>query len=931
LTGLACPSSTTCLAVGLSAGSSSPGRVVESGDGGAVWNTITTFGFTSVTAVSCGSTSDCVAIQAGNFLTTDDGGTTWTAAGFPASATFSGLSCPTSTHCVAVGLANSEPVVYFSSDGGNTWTAGSLPSIRYGLAGVACRDALHCYAWDPREAVVTGDGGSTWTQVTQPAGDLPADVSCPTAEECVAAGSGGGMLVTTDAGSDWSPVALPSGVSVVGGVACPTDDVCYAPAVDQQQTMIGAVIESSDGGNSWSVEPMPTSTDRPSQVSCVTATECIAVGDVSDPVVATTDGLTWTAQTLPQLPELSDATGGYLFGGLGVSCVPGTLCVVVGADEAGGVILLQPFSGGPSAPPGAPLDVTAVPYNQEAAVSFAPPASAGGATITSYTVTASDQTDPASGGQTATGSSSPITVTGLTDGDDYAFTITAHNAFGSGPPSDPSTPVVPIPVPSAPLDVSAVADPGTVASATVSFAPPASDGGSPVASYTVTATDQTNPARGGQIANGSSTPIAVSGLTNGDSYNFTVTATNSTGIGPPSAASTPVTMPTVPGEPEITGVIPGNGQVTVSFLAPGNGGAPITLYEVDANDLTNASNGGPTASGTASPITVTGLTNGDSYTFTISACNAVGCSPASYPADDVPTAPTITSAVAGSGQAAVSFSPPASDGGAPVTSYTVTATDHTSPPHGGQTVNDAASPITVTGLTNGDSYTFIVTAANSAGIGPASAASAPVVPVGPANSVTALALSAPQVIYGDEQVERLSVSVAPQSGSSTPTGKVTVKESQTILCSITLASGHGSCTLSSTQLPAAPYHLVATYSGNKKFAKSTSAQEALTVTKATALTALAVSTAKITHGDEQVERLSVTVTPQFASSTPTGTVTVKESTVTLCTITLASAQGSCTLSSAQLPAGTYHLVATYKGNTNFQTATSAKDTLTVIP
>ena len=85
----------------------------------------------------------------------------------------------------------------------------------------------------------------------------------------------------------------------------------------------------------------------------------------------------------------------------------------------------------------------------------------------------------------------------------------------------------------------------------------------------------------------------------------------------------------------------------------------------------------------------------------------------------------------------------------------------------------------------------------------------------------------------------------------------------------------------------------------------------------------------MTYGDEQAEHLLITVSPQLQGSVPTGTVTIKASTTTLCEITLKSSKGSCTLSPKKLKAGTYRLVATYGGSTNFKGSTSAKETLTV--
>ena len=371
----------------------------------------------------------------------------------------------------------------------------------------------------------------------------------------------------------------------------------------------------------------------------------------------------------------------------------------------------------PTTVPGAPTDVTATPGNAQAAVSFSPPASNGGSAVTSYTVTSNP------GSVMANGPASPITVTGLTNGTTYTFTVTATNSVGTGPASAPSNAVTPgasPTVPGPPTNVTATAG---NAQAAVSFSPPASNGGSVITSYTVTS----NP--GSVMANGPASPITVTGLTNGTTYTFTVTATNSVGTGPasaPSNAVTPGASPTVPGPPTNVTATAGNAQAAVSFSPPAsNGGSAITSYTVTSNP------GSVTATGSASPITVTGLVNGTTYNFTVTATNSIGTGPASAPSNavtpgaspTVPGPPTNVTATAGSAQAAVSFSPPASNGGSAITSYTVTSNP------GSVTATGSASPITVTGLVNGTTYNFTVTATNSIGTGPASTSSNSVTPL----------------------------------------------------------------------------------------------------------------------------------------------------------------------------------------------------------
>ena len=164
----------------------------------------------------------------------------------------------------------------------------------------------------------------------------------------------------------------------------------------------------------------------------------------------------------------------------------------------------------------------------------------------------------------------------------YTFTVNATNAIGDGPSSAPVS-ATPSTVPGAPTGVTATSYANT--KSVVSWTAPASNGGAAITGYTVTATDTTTPANGGQTASSSASPVTVTGLTNGDAYTFTVTATNGSGVGPASAPSAPATPATIPGAPtNVAGSSYANTQSVVSWTPPAsNGGAAITNYTVTSS------------------------------------------------------------------------------------------------------------------------------------------------------------------------------------------------------------------------------------------------------------------------------------------------------------------------------------------------------------
>ena len=264
------------------------------------------------------------------------------------------------------------------------------------------------------------------------------------------------------------------------------------------------------------------------------------------------------------------------------------------------------------------------------------------------------------------------------------------------------------------------------------------------ASSSSTAAWSTNAQTGGMLWTSSTAPTTQEGAADGDLWTDAATdpvhlrvRVNGQWV---SLASVPKpsggTINPAPGTPNGT---PSDTSIILNWTAPANPGGTVSGYNVYDAQGTKL-NSTPL---TATSYTVTGLTAGTSYSFTIrSIVNGTEASQGATVSvtttgggggTTVPTAPTNVTATAGDGQASVTFTPVSG-----ATSYTVTASS-------GQTQTGTSSPITVTGLTNGTAVTFTVTASNSAGTSPASAASGAVTPEGgggtPSNDVTGLTVT----------------------------------------------------------------------------------------------------------------------------------------------------------------------------------------------
>ncbi|QTN28811.1 M6 family metalloprotease domain-containing protein [Rhodoferax sp. AJA081-3] len=359
----------------------------------------------------------------------------------------------------------------------------------------------------------------------------------------------------------------------------------------------------------------------------------------------------------------------------------------------------------------------------------------GTAWVTQATVTGNNSVKRTVTFPTVTTDRIRVNITATSNGTAHVTEIEAWTVAGGTLPAAPAI---------------GTATPGN-ASASVAFTPGALGTGT-LTNYTADC--------GGITATGSSSPINVTGLTNGTSYTCKVKTASSIGTSPWSALSNaviPVAPSTPPAAPTIGTATAGNASASVAFTPGALGTGTLVNYTADC--------GGITTNGMASPITVTGLSNGTTYTCRVRTTSSVGTSAWSAMSNAVaptgvvsggtaPAAPTIDSASAGNASASVAFTPGALGSGTLVT-YTADC--------GGITANGMASPIVVTGLTNGTSYSCRVKTLSTVDNSPWSALANTVIP-----AVNVTLPSAPTMGSATAGVASASVAFTPGNlGSGT--------------------------------------------------------------------------------------------------------------------------------------------------------------------
>src|ERR1700674_1633131 len=466
LYGVSCPITTNCFAVG---GSSTllgitSSFILGTSNGGGTWTAQSSGSTNYLYGVSCPTTTNCFTVGgAGTILGTSNGGSTWTAQSSGGTNNLSGITCPTTTTCFAVG---SSGTVLGTSNGGSTWAALNSGSTNP-LLGVSCPSTTTCFAVGSSGTILsTTNGGASWTAQTSGTSIDLRGINCPNTTTCFAVGGvfGGNstILATTNAGSTWA--TQPSGALNLYAVSCPSTTTCFAVGD------YGTIITTSNGGGTWTAQTPGTSNFFLLSVSCPTTTTCFAVGSSGTILGTSNGGSTWTAQTSGIGTELD-----------GVSCPSTTICFAVNGQAYcgcgsfggphGGTILATTNGGGTWAAqssgttnqltgvfcpgtttcfavgdggtilangtPPVPTGIRVVAGDGEATLTWRPPSA--GAPITGYTIVASPD-----GATTTVSAVVPAaTISGLTNGTPYTFTVAAINAVGTGPASPATSAVTP--------------------------------------------------------------------------------------------------------------------------------------------------------------------------------------------------------------------------------------------------------------------------------------------------------------------------------------------------------------------------------------------------------------------------------------------------------------------------------------------------------
>jgi RHS repeat-associated protein len=294
LDALSCVSSSFCVAVDTSG--------YATIYNGSSWSTPTDIDSTrSIDAVKCVSSSFCVAVGASGYVTIYNGSSWSTPTDADSTRTLDALSCVSSSFCVAVDTSG-----YAAKYNGSTWTATDIDSTR-SIDAVQCVSSSFCVAAGA-SGYATVYNGSSWSTPTDADSSRTIKaVSCPTSSLCVAVDTSG--YATVYNGSSWSTPTDIDGSHAFQALSCASSSFCEAT------DNAGNVLTYN--GSSWSAAQDIDAARTISSVSCTSSTFCAAVDSSGYATVyrfvTLTSQFTWDTNGSLSL-VLSDGINDYIYG-----------------------------------------------------------------------------------------------------------------------------------------------------------------------------------------------------------------------------------------------------------------------------------------------------------------------------------------------------------------------------------------------------------------------------------------------------------------------------------------------------------------------------------------------------------------------------------------------------------------------------------------
>lgn len=584
-------------------------------------------------------------------------------------------------------------VRYTPSTGAVTTMGATLPWARWGTSAV----------WTGQYAYIFGgyDGGYT-NQIVRydPASDVATTMAAtlPTGRFATAAtwdgtnayifgGNDGSVSMSsivkytpsTGAVSTLS-ATLPSGVHYLSAASDGNNAYIFGGR-NAAGTPVATISRFSPATATLTVMSATLPTARSATAAAWNGNEFAVFGGGTNQVVKyapSTNVVTTSSATLSSarggMSAVADGTTVYAFSG-----------DVFGSPDGRQILKFTTGCTGGSGAPSAPQGLSATPGSGQVQLAWSAPSSNGGSAITNYKVYRG--TTP--GGETflaQVGNVLSYPDTGAASGQTYYYKVSAVNSAGEGPQSNEASATLPG-VPSAPRALSATAVTYTGGRIDLAWLAPSTTGGSAVTAYRVyrgtTPGGETFLTQVGNVLS-----FLDTGLANGQAYYYKVSAVNAAGEGAQSNEAT-ATTPSPPDAPlslQATAVTTAGGRIHLSWVRNGDGGATINSYRVYRGTSSGAeeflTSDGVYHTWTSVEFEDTGLANGRTYYYKVSAVNGAGEGPLSNEASattlNVPSPPTSLTAknvVVTSGtpntQNELRWTAPSNNGGASIDAYIV--------------------------------------------------------------------------------------------------------------------------------------------------------------------------------------------------------------------------------------------------------------------